>query len=150
MKVDDVKSALCELENVLGFPLKGSVRHYTCILHKSYVFELVQKLRKRARDEYSRLWYCIAIKRHWLWHIIFLYVCDAFLGFVPGTTSVRKAHQIPVDSLVSYLQKELGLHQGGSIKNFSFYWLLWTLCDYFTWKLHDCTSVICFGYKLLV
>ncbi|KAL9981221.1 hypothetical protein ACROYT_G009895 [Oculina patagonica] len=32
-------------------------------------------------------------------------------GFVPGTTAVRKAHQIPVDSLVSYLQKNLGLHQ---------------------------------------
>jgi len=39
-----------------------------------------------------------------------------FVGFVLGTTSVRKAHQIPVDSLVSYLQKELGLHQGGNIK----------------------------------
>ena len=53
MKVDDVKSALCELENVLGFPVKGSVRHY--ILHKTSVFELVQKLRKRVRVEYSRL-----------------------------------------------------------------------------------------------
>lgn len=40
-----------------------------------------------------------------------------FAGFVPGTTAVRKAHQIPVDSLVGYLQKELGLHQGGNEKS---------------------------------
>ena len=35
MKVDDLKSALCELENVLGFPVKGSVRHYIYIRHIS-------------------------------------------------------------------------------------------------------------------
>jgi len=35
-------------------------------------------------------------------------------GFAPGTTAVRKAHQIPIDSLVSYLQNELGLHQEDS------------------------------------
>lgn len=52
-----------------------------------------------------------------MWHISCM--CMLFVGFVPGTTSVRKAHQIPVDSLVSYLQKELGLHQGGNIKNCS-------------------------------
>ena len=45
---------------------------------------------------------------------LFLFInCLIFLGFVPGTTSVRKIHQIPVDSLVSYLQNELGLHQRG-------------------------------------
>lgn len=43
-------------------------------------------------------------------------MCLLFAGFVPGTTAVRKTHQIPVDSLVDYLQKELGLHQGGSEK----------------------------------
>ncbi|XP_068681218.1 acyl-CoA dehydrogenase family member 10-like isoform X2 [Montipora foliosa] len=32
-------------------------------------------------------------------------------GFVPGTTAVRKAHQISFDSLQSYLQSQLGLHQ---------------------------------------
>jgi len=30
-------------------------------------------------------------------------------GFVSGTTAVRKAHQIPIDSLQSYLQSHLGL-----------------------------------------
>lgn len=54
IKVDDVITALRDLENVLRFPLKG---------------------------------------------------------FAPGTTAVRKTHQIPVDSLASYLQDELGLHQ---------------------------------------
>lgn len=44
-------------------------------------------------------------------------MCLLFAGFVPGTTAVRKAHQIPVDSLVDYLQKELGLHQGGNKKS---------------------------------
>ena len=39
-----------------------------------------------------------------------------FPGFAPGTTAVRKIHQIPVDSLVSYLKNELGLHQEGNHK----------------------------------
>lgn len=32
-------------------------------------------------------------------------------GFVSGTTAVRKAHQIPIDSLQRYLQSQLGLQQ---------------------------------------
>ena len=52
-------------------------------------------------------------------HDTFLVCFWFFAGFVPGTTAVRKAHQIPVDSLVGYLQKELGLHQGGN-KNKTF------------------------------
>ncbi|RMX53502.1 hypothetical protein pdam_00017335 [Pocillopora damicornis] len=52
--VDDIRSALHELEIILSFPLKG---------------------------------------------------------FVAGTTAVRKSHQIPVESLVSYLNNELGLKQ---------------------------------------
>ena len=47
-------------------------------------------------------------------------MCLLFAGFVPGTTAVRKAHQIPVDSLVGYLQKELGLHQGGNEKSLTY------------------------------
>lgn len=39
--------------------------------------------------------------------------CLIFPGFAPGTTAVRETHQIPVDSLVNYLQNELGLHQEG-------------------------------------
>ena len=35
------------------------------------------------------------------------------LGFVPGTTAIRKSHQIPVDSLATYLQNQLSLHQEG-------------------------------------
>lgn len=54
IKVDDIRSALHELEIILSFPLKG---------------------------------------------------------FVAGTTAVRKSHQIPVESLVSYLNNELGLKQ---------------------------------------
>ena len=39
------------------------------------------------------------------------FVCS--VGYVPGTTAVRKVHQIPVDSLTRYLQNEVGLHQEG-------------------------------------
>ena len=47
-------------------------------------------------------------------HTSCIFVFAKIVGFVPGTTAVRKTHQIPVDSLVGYLQKELGLHQGGN------------------------------------
>lgn len=40
-----------------------------------------------------------------------------YSGFVAGTTAVRKSHQIPVESLVSYLNNELGLKQEGDLKH---------------------------------
>lgn len=38
-------------------------------------------------------------------------VKHVIVGFVSGTTAVRKAHQIPIDSLQRYLQSQLGLQQ---------------------------------------
>ena len=91
-KVDDIRSALHELEIILSFPLKG-------------------KQPELWKDK--RFW----SESHESTINCFFFLYFFYSGFVAGTTAVRKSHQIPVESLVSYLNNELGLKQEGDLKH---------------------------------